>query len=88
MLKIGKGYSTLSNVNSFDFEYFRFKKSFIDGINISYSDIHLPEAIMAVAHKLGLKVIAEGVEKKEQEMILKKLDVTFLRVIYIPGHYV
>ena len=67
----GTGYSSLSYLNKFDIDYLKIDKSFINGISESADDLHLTEAIIAVAHKLGLEVIAEGVETEQQHQLLK-----------------
>lgn len=69
----GTGYSSLSYLNKLDIDFLKIDKSFIDGIAVSEGDYHLTEAIITVAHKLGLEVIAEGVETEDQHQLLKAL---------------
>lgn len=69
----GTGYSALSYLNRLDIDYLKIDKSFIDGIAESPGDFHLTEGIIAVAHKLGLEVIAEGVETPKQRQILREI---------------
>jgi diguanylate cyclase (GGDEF)-like protein len=66
----GTGYSALSYLNKFDIDYLKIDKSFIDNLAINSSDLALCEAIIVMAHKLGLKVIAEGIETEDQRQIL------------------
>jgi diguanylate cyclase (GGDEF)-like protein/PAS domain S-box-containing protein len=66
----GTGYSSLSYLKKFDIDYLKIDKSFIDHIATDESSIALCEAIIVMAHKLGLKVIAEGVETEPQHQIL------------------
>jgi diguanylate cyclase (GGDEF)-like protein/PAS domain S-box-containing protein len=66
----GTGYSSLSFLKKFDIDYLKIDKSFIDQLATDSDDHALCEAIIAMAHKLGLKVIAEGIESEEQCRIL------------------
>ncbi|TYQ05675.1 UNVERIFIED_ORG: PAS domain S-box-containing protein/diguanylate cyclase (GGDEF)-like protein [Zoogloea ramigera] len=66
----GTGYSSLSYLKKFDIDYLKIDKSFTRNLAPSSSDMALSEAIIVMAHKLGLKVIAEGVETPEQRDLL------------------
>ena len=45
-------------------------KSFIDNIEKSNKDQMLTQSIIDISHNMGFEVVAEGIEKKEQEKIL------------------
>jgi EAL domain-containing protein (putative c-di-GMP-specific phosphodiesterase class I) len=62
----GTGYSSLAYLRKFNIDYVKIDKSFTSNIQIGSSDYVLCEAIIVMAHKLGKKVIAEGIETKEQ----------------------
>ena len=66
----GTGYSSLSYLNKFDIDYLKVDQSFTRNLAPGSSDMVLTEAIIMMAHKLGLKVIAEGVETEEQRALL------------------
>jgi EAL domain-containing protein (putative c-di-GMP-specific phosphodiesterase class I) len=66
----GTGYSSLSYLKKFDIDYLKIDKSFVRNLGIDEDDIALTEAIIVMAHKLGLKVIAEGVETESQKNVL------------------
>ena len=66
----GTGYSSLSYLKKFDIDYLKIDKSFVDNLETDINDMVLSEAIIVMAHKLGLKVIAEGVETEPQRKIL------------------
>jgi len=67
----GTGYSALSYLKKFDIDYLKIDQSFTRNLTPDSSELALCEAIVAMAHKLGLKVIAEGVETAEQCDLLK-----------------
>ena len=62
----GTGYSSLSYLKKFDIDYLKIDQSFIKNIESDPNDLALSEAIIVMADKLGLKVIAEGVETEKQ----------------------
>ena len=69
----GTGYSSLSYLNKFDIDYLKIDQSFINNLAPDATDFALCEAIVVMAHKLGLKVIAEGVETEQQHDLLKQI---------------
>ncbi|MDP3439782.1 MAG: EAL domain-containing protein [Azonexus sp.] len=66
----GTGYSAMSYLKKFSIDYLKIDQSFIREMVTDPSDQAIVEAIIAMAHKLGLKVIAEGVETTAQREML------------------
>jgi EAL domain-containing protein (putative c-di-GMP-specific phosphodiesterase class I) len=66
----GTGYSALSYLKKFDIDYLKIDQSFVRNLSVDSNDFVLCEAIIVMAHKLGLKVIAEGVETERQRDLL------------------
>ena len=66
----GTGYSALAYLKKFDIDYLKIDRSFIHNLAPDSNDMALCEAIIVMAHKLGLKVIAEGVETVQQRDLL------------------
>jgi diguanylate cyclase (GGDEF)-like protein/PAS domain S-box-containing protein len=66
----GTGYSSLSYLKKFDIDYLKIDRSFTRNLAPESSDMALSEAIIVMAHKLQLEVIAEGVETPEQRDLL------------------
>jgi len=69
----GTGYSALSYLSKFDMDYLKIDQSFVRNMTVDPSGTALPEAIVLLAHKLGIKVVAEGVETVAQRDILDGL---------------
>ena len=66
----GTGYSSLSYLKKFELDYLKIDQSFTKNLAPGSEDMILSEAIITMAQKLGLKVIAEGIETAEQRKLL------------------
>ncbi|MCL1487770.1 MAG: EAL domain-containing protein [Marinobacter sp.] len=69
----GTGYSSLSYLRKYSFDVLKIDRSFVSGITLKKSDCNLVKATIAMAHSLGLLVVAEGVEMREQLTLLEEL---------------
>ena len=67
----GTGYSSMAYLKKFDIDYLKIDQSFVQDIEANAGSRTIVESIIAMAHKLGLKVIAEGIETPGQENILR-----------------
>jgi diguanylate cyclase (GGDEF)-like protein/PAS domain S-box-containing protein len=70
----GTGYSALSYLKKLDIDYLKIDQSFVRDLVDDPDDMALCEAIIVMAHKLGLKVVAEGVETEKQRKLLCDAD--------------
>lgn len=70
----GTGYSSLSYLQQFPFDKLKLDRSFVHNIHANRSNSAIITAIISMAHQLGLKVIAEGVENQAELEFLKKHD--------------
>lgn len=73
----GTGYSSLAYLKKFDIDYLKIDRSFVCNLSPGSNDFVLCEAIIVMAHKLGLKVIAEGVETEAQRDLLASVGCDF-----------
>ncbi len=75
----GTGYSSLSRLNQINIDTVKIDKSFIDRINYVGDNNLITADIISLCHKLGLNVIAEGVETKKQEKYLLENNCNYVQ---------
>lgn len=79
----GTGYSSLSYLNSLPIDRVKIDKSFIDAMLQSEKDRKIVNAIIKLVHNIGLNVVAEGVEHKEQFQSLHNEQCESIQGYYI-----
>lgn len=73
----GTGYSAMAYLKQMDIDFLKIDRSFVRNLGTDASDQALCEAMVVMAHKLGLKVIAEGVETSLQRDLLQAMECDF-----------
>ncbi|BES70245.1 hypothetical protein RE428_12630 [Marinobacter nanhaiticus D15-8W] len=67
----GTGYSSMAYLKKFDVDYLKIDMSFVQDMASNASSRTIAESIIVMGHKLGLKVVAEGVETEDQREWLR-----------------
>ena len=75
----GTGYSSLSKLKSMPVSVLKIARSFVRNIHEQANDYEIARAIIMMALSLGLSVVAEGVESKEQEQTLRNLGCEWMQ---------
>jgi EAL domain-containing protein (putative c-di-GMP-specific phosphodiesterase class I) len=60
----------LSYLKKFEIDYLKIDQSFVANLSEGSDDLILCEAIIMMAHRLGMKVVAEGIETAQQKTLL------------------
>jgi diguanylate cyclase (GGDEF)-like protein/PAS domain S-box-containing protein len=68
----GTGYSSLSYLKKFPIDTIKIDRSFVRDIPHNTDDMEITSAVIAMAHKLNLEVVAEGIETPEQLAVLRR----------------
>lgn len=68
----GTGYSSLNYLKRFPIDVLKIDRSFVDGLPAGEQDAQITRVIIAMAHSLGMTVIAEGVETQAQLDFLRE----------------
>ncbi|MBT8348061.1 MAG: bifunctional diguanylate cyclase/phosphodiesterase, partial [Sulfurovum sp.] len=68
----GTGYSSMSYLNKLPIDMIKIDKVFIDELILGNKEVSVTKAIIALAQSLGYDVLAEGIEDKRQEDILRE----------------
>lgn len=73
----GTGYSSLSYLHRFPMDTLKIDRAFVRDMETVPESLQIVKTILLLAHALGVKVIAEGVEKENQMKILRDFDCQF-----------
>lgn len=79
----GTGYSALNYLKNLPIDSLKIDRSFINNLHIEDSDVAIVKAIITMGQGLEVRVVAEGVETKEQLSLLKELDCNYAQGYYI-----
>lgn len=69
----GTGYSSLSYLHRFPLDIIKIDRSFISNLDSMEKNLEVVQAILNLAHHLGMSVVAEGIENQEQLSLLRLL---------------
>ena len=79
----GTGYASLSYLRRFPLTYVKIDRSFVQGVDQIIEDNAIVSAIITMAHTLGLRVVAEGIENENQALRLQELGCDSLQGTWI-----
>ncbi len=75
----GKGFSSLSYLKNFPVDILKIDKVFIQNMVADKRDLAIVESLIELAHKLGIRVVAEGVEDNTQLNRLSSLNCDYIQ---------
>ncbi|WP_407303839.1 EAL domain-containing protein [Acinetobacter sp.] len=78
----GTGYSSLSYLRTLPIDEMKLDRSFIENLPKNEKDGAIVAAIIVMAHKLGLDVVAEGIETQAQAQFLRKYQCDYFQGYY------
>lgn len=82
----GTGYSSMAYLQKLQVDYLKIDQSFVKDVASNSGSRAIVEAMIVMAHKLGLKVVAEGVETIEQKKLLQSFGCDYAQgYLYSPA---
>ena len=81
----GTGYSSLAYMSRFPIDVVKIDKSFVNDITTNPVNAAIAQATIAMSHKLGKSVLAEGVETEEQMRYLRRNECDEMQGYYFSG---
>lgn len=79
----GTGYSSLNYLQHYPVDFLKVDRSFLEQIPENTQQTALIDAMLRVAHALGIETVAEGVERKEQYQRLVELGADYVQGFYL-----
>lgn len=79
----GTGYTSISYFKQLPISVIKIDQSFIKGVPENQNDVAITTAIITMAHNLGIKVVAEGVETSEQLAFLDQVSCDLIQGYFI-----
>jgi len=79
----GTGYSSLSHLHRLHFDTLKIDRSFVARMATEEGGMEMVRAIIALAHSLGMEVVAEGVETEEQLVALRRLGCQYAQGFFL-----
>jgi len=79
----GTGYSSLSHLHRLHFDTLKIDRSFVARMGIEEGGTEMVRAIIALAHSLGMEVVAEGVETEDQFVALRRLGCQYAQGFFL-----
>ncbi len=73
----GTGYSSFSYLQRYPIDFIKVDRSFVQHLEVNGRQLALCEAMIAMAHKLGIRVVAEGIETEQQRDLLRAAGCDF-----------
>ena len=83
----GSGFSSFGMLQDYDFDILKIDMSFIRKIGENPKTKSIVHSIIGMAHEIGIKTVAEGVETEEQVSFLRQSGCDYIQGITIPNHY-
>ena len=81
----GAGYSSLAHLVRYELDYVKIDQGFVEALEREPNGLAACEAIIAMAHKLGMKVVAEGVETELQRTLLREAGCDYAQGYVVGG---
>ncbi|EIY5101841.1 TPA: EAL domain-containing protein [Klebsiella variicola subsp. variicola] len=78
----GTGYSGLSYLDTLDIDYIKIDSTFVSRVNASAESTVILDVVLDLARKLSIRIVAEGVETREQADYLRHNHVVFMQGYY------